>query len=196
MTRSLIMGSCIWILILGSACGTSASPDTSADASGNNNDTTAMVQQPGTSEEKREAKLIPSDLFSGKLDANDKVTYVVQTDTTALLRIERGEKGKVSLQMAVEKISDEAKLKRAMQAWAYHPDIKESFAAGDEALLTYTVEKRKKYYTVVFRAGQFFATLTNDIQNGQSETEGILFSAAALKQLASDWGSHLKSLQK
>lgn len=196
MTRKLILGGRISLLALSVACGTSAAPDPAADAPVSNNDTAIGVPKAETANNSRQQELIPASLFDGKLGANDKVSFVVQTDTSALVRIERSEKAKASLQMAVERKRDEANLKRAMQAWAYHPDMKEKFAAGEEAFLTYTEEKSKKYYTVVFRAGHFFATLTNEIQNGMADSEGILFSAIEVKQLATEWGTHLKALQK
>lgn len=121
------------------------------------------------------------------------VGHVVSSENSCMAEFRAAGNADTKLYMTIETETDEARLKRRIDAFRYQPGLVEEFAAGNGAVLVRTTSKHTDIIDVVFSTGMYFCVITTQMPAGAAPEKAVLFSYPQVKQLALNWAAHLKN---
>ncbi len=121
------------------------------------------------------------------------VGHVVSSENSCMAEFRAAGNADAKLYMTIETETDEARLKRRIDAFRYQPGLVEEFAAGNGAVLVRTTSKHTDIIDVVFSTGMYFCVITTQMPAGTMPEKAVLFSYPQAKQLALNWAVHLKN---
>ena len=121
------------------------------------------------------------------------VGHVVSTANSCKAEFRAPGNTDARLYMTIETETDEARLKRRIDAFRYQPGMVEEFAAGNGAVLVRSTSVQTDIMDAAFSTGMYFCVITTQAPAGTGPDKAVLFSYPQLKQLALNWAAHLNN---
>lgn len=138
-------------------------------------------------------KILPLSLVSDIDNTVVSAGHVVSSESSCMAEFTAANNSDAKLYMTIETENDEARMKRRLDAFRYQPGLVEEFEAGEGAILIRTTSKHTDIMDVVFSSGKYFCVITTQIPADTDPENGVLFSYSEVKELAVNWGNHLKN---